>query len=597
MNKTFNPKVSIIIPVYNGSNYLREAIDSALSQTYKNMEIVVVNDGSKDDGKTDKICKSYGKKIRYFSKENGGPASALNLGIQKMAGEYFSWLSHDDVYYPEKVEKQITFLSQLENRDKIIPYANYELIDKDSEFLQEVIMDHEELTNKPEYALLRGSINGITLLIPKKAFDKYGEFDSLLKCTQDYDMWRRISKGYTFMHMNNILTKTRIHSLQDSNKHPNVLIEGDPLWIGMMKDITKETKIRLEGSEYNFYREMVIFLKTTPYSGALKFAKKEVERIAQDVLVKLDFIKVSVVIPFYNRIPLLQKSIASVRKQSHKNIEILLINDGSTDSLSGLKETIKEDERIQLVEMGKNGGPARARNVGIEKAKGEYIAFLDSDDEFLPEKIEEQLKQMYLTQYNVSHTSYIRKSPIRSVLIDVGLMTGKVIPRIVGSCQIATPTVMIKSDYLKKNKFKFKEDIRIGEDTCFWLELLRNTKLLGIDKAYTIVNVNENSAANNPRKQIEGLTNILSFLLSDKEFSKYHHEISNIMIRFLELSREITKEDFPHGKSYDGITFWERKPSNPILKMIYLIKYQGFILTIKKILRKYLIKILNRIRK
>ena len=76
------PLVSIIIPVYNGSDYIKQAIDSALAQTYPHVEVVVINDGSKDKGKTEKIAKSYGEKIRYFYKENGGVGSALNLGIQ-----------------------------------------------------------------------------------------------------------------------------------------------------------------------------------------------------------------------------------------------------------------------------------------------------------------------------------------------------------------------------------------------------------------------------------------------------------------------------------------------------------------------------------
>ena len=69
----YKPLVSIVIPVYNGSNYMAEAIDSALSQTYDNIEVIVVNDGSKDQGKSDEIAKSYGDKIRYFPKENGSP--------------------------------------------------------------------------------------------------------------------------------------------------------------------------------------------------------------------------------------------------------------------------------------------------------------------------------------------------------------------------------------------------------------------------------------------------------------------------------------------------------------------------------------------
>jgi len=258
MKQLFNPKVSIVIPVYNGSNYLREAIDSALAQTYKNIEVIVINDGSNDRGKTDKICKSYGNKIRYFKKENGGVSSALNMGIEKMEGEYFSWLSHDDIYYPEKIEKQIEYLSKNYD-DKKILFCDYELINEKGEHIQFVKFDHKELKEKPEYALLRGCINGITLFIPKSAFDKYGEFDETLKCTQDYDMWRRFIKSYKFEHIPIIITKTRIHPQQDSNKNPNVITEGNKLWTSMMESVSKRRKEELENTEYNFYREMVYF--------------------------------------------------------------------------------------------------------------------------------------------------------------------------------------------------------------------------------------------------------------------------------------------------------------------------------------------------
>ena len=95
-----DPLVSIVIPVYNGADYLSECIDSALAQTYSNIEILVINDGSVDDGATEAVAQSYGDRIRYFRKENGGVSSALNLGIQHMRGDYFSWLSHDDRYEP-----------------------------------------------------------------------------------------------------------------------------------------------------------------------------------------------------------------------------------------------------------------------------------------------------------------------------------------------------------------------------------------------------------------------------------------------------------------------------------------------------------------
>lgn len=91
ITKEYHPKVSIVIPAYNASNYLSEAIDSALAQSYDNIEIIVVNDGSKDGGATAEVAKKYDDKIRYFEKENGGSSSALNVGVQNMTGEWFSW--------------------------------------------------------------------------------------------------------------------------------------------------------------------------------------------------------------------------------------------------------------------------------------------------------------------------------------------------------------------------------------------------------------------------------------------------------------------------------------------------------------------------
>ena len=118
--RTDNPLVSIVIPVYNGSNYLAQAIDSALGQTYPNCEVLVVNDGSDDGGATAELALGYGEKIRYFEKENGGVATALNLGIRQMRGEYFAWLSHDDLYKPEKIELQVKAALDSGDRTRLV---------------------------------------------------------------------------------------------------------------------------------------------------------------------------------------------------------------------------------------------------------------------------------------------------------------------------------------------------------------------------------------------------------------------------------------------------------------------------------------------
>lgn len=205
------PKVSIIIPVYNGSNYMREAIDSALMQTYKNIEVLVINDGSYDHGATRKIALSYNNKIRYFEKLNGGVATALNLGIREMSGKYFSWLSHDDVYYPDKIEKQIEYLIQ-QDKKNIILYSDYDFIDNESKHIRSYKVQHKE----PFRICLLSSwpINGCTTLIDKSFFDENGFFDENAKYSQDYYLWFKLANKYEFVHMPDPLIKSRIHNEQ-----------------------------------------------------------------------------------------------------------------------------------------------------------------------------------------------------------------------------------------------------------------------------------------------------------------------------------------------------------------------------------------------
>ena len=256
------PKVSVIIPVYNGELYVKDAIDSALNQTYKNIEVIVVDDGSID--KTYEICESYGTKIKYYKKENGGVSTALNLGIEKMSGDYFSWLSHDDLYLSNKIEEQINYLNKIKKYDVVL-YSDYGYINKNGKKISETILDHDMLIKKPVYSLLRGCVNGITMLIPKKCFDDCGVFDVNLRCTQDYDLWWKIIKKYEFIHMKGILSETRLHLLQTTNVSDKMLSEGNKLYYDMINDISDEEKIRLEGSLYDFYYKEAEFLNTTPY--------------------------------------------------------------------------------------------------------------------------------------------------------------------------------------------------------------------------------------------------------------------------------------------------------------------------------------------
>lgn len=222
----YEPKVTIIIPVYNGSNFLAEAIDAALAQTYHNCEILVVNDGSTDDGASEKIALSYGDKVRYFLKENGGVSSVLNYAFQKMTGEWFSWLSHDDLYYPEKIEKQIAFINELldENPNldirKITVRTATESIDRNGKVIKTPSYKDVPKLEKPIDTILNNISNyrlsGCSFLLPAACIADVGGFNESIRTVSDVEYWYRLLfAGYQFYCLtDDILVKNRSHGRQ-----------------------------------------------------------------------------------------------------------------------------------------------------------------------------------------------------------------------------------------------------------------------------------------------------------------------------------------------------------------------------------------------
>lgn len=279
---SYTPLVSIIIPVYNGEKYLSEAIDSALGQTYKNIEIIVVNDGSVDN--SEEIIKSYkDTQIRYFKKENGGVSTALNLGIKKAKGEYISWLSHDDVYYPNKIERQVEELEKIDdkNRNKTILMSNFAVINKSSRIVSETHFEKNFRLDSgfdPIYPVLLGIVNGCTLLIPKKCFIENNYFDESLRLTQDYDLWFKFFSKYGVIFMNDVLVKMRVHKGQGTWKIKDINDEYDSLWIKIFKKVNDNQKKSIFGGVDNYYKEVYKMVSENGYIGAEKYLIKEIKK-------------------------------------------------------------------------------------------------------------------------------------------------------------------------------------------------------------------------------------------------------------------------------------------------------------------------------
>lgn len=227
----YEPRVSIVIPAYNAANYLAEAIESALAQTYRNVEVIVVNDGSNDGGATADIAKGYGGRIRYFEKENGGSSSALNYGIRNMTGEWFSWLSHDDLYYPDKIEAEINYISKLKTDEnelsRVVLFSASELINAEGRIIrrpsEKVTYAMEEFIDglRSNACLIaeptRYSFHGCSCLIHRTAFSLIGAFDERLRLLNDVDMWFRMyAAGFKVVYVPRVLVKGRVHGKQVS---------------------------------------------------------------------------------------------------------------------------------------------------------------------------------------------------------------------------------------------------------------------------------------------------------------------------------------------------------------------------------------------
>ena len=443
------PKVSIVIPVYNGSNYLRSAINGALNQTYQNIEVIVVDDGSNDNGKTKKIAESFGDKIRFFSKPNGGCGSALNLGIKNMHGELFSWLSHDDLYLPKKIERQVAKYLQQVNPDSII-FSGYLSKDGNNRRLGSSL-PHRYLTppqlDKPLYPLLRGLIHGCTLLIPKSNFNKIGIFNESLRTTQDYDLWFEFFRCVPLIYDDHVNVIARIHADQDTQKINALhLQEANELWLGFAQKLTRAEKTRFDNTEYQFLSNLATYLKITPFDKA----QRGVEIMASELL---EDIKISVILVIDAQTltqQALTSSLESIANQAHQNLEFYLAC--NHPNLTNLIHTslARYPNLSANCFLGDEHQLSKLVDQCITHARGKYIAFLHAPDTFMPSKLKDQLITLEYQGISFLASSYAAGESIDTNRhIDVSQSHGNIFPQALQGHLISISTVICHTTTLQ----------------------------------------------------------------------------------------------------------------------------------------------------
>ena len=205
------PKVSVLIPTHNRAQYVCGAIDSVLAQTYQNVEIIVVDDGSTDG--TGKIIEHNRDRIVYVYQDNQGVSAALNLGIEESSGEYLAGLGDDDIWLPDKLEVQMAFLEA--NPEFGMVHADMLILDVGSDdpkpkkrMLSRPIPSGHIL---PEL-IVKNVIMGSTVLIRRSCLDEVGLFDQGLRSSEDYHMWLRIARQFPIAYLDRPLAICRLHT-------------------------------------------------------------------------------------------------------------------------------------------------------------------------------------------------------------------------------------------------------------------------------------------------------------------------------------------------------------------------------------------------
>lgn len=245
------PLVSVIMPTYNHAKFIGQAIESALSQTYKYLELIVIDNYSEDN--TELIVTSYrDNRIRYIKfRNNGIIAASRNLGIKTSKGEYIAFLDSDDVWIPYKLEKQVSIMEAYE--DIGLVYSRIKIISRNS--VQETLGQRGRSGCVFEKLMKGNFISACSVIVRREVLTDIGfyEEDPLIIGGEDYELWTRIACKYKIYYIDEVLCKYRLHPgcKLGNNKVKDAELN---LWVlhSIMKKLSMPEKLKKEALEKSY---------------------------------------------------------------------------------------------------------------------------------------------------------------------------------------------------------------------------------------------------------------------------------------------------------------------------------------------------------
>lgn len=432
------PMVSIFIPVYNGKKVLDQTMQSALTQTYRDFDIIICNHGSTDG--TDKYLEeTYGddSRIKILHLEQKGIAAASNKCIQNATGMYILELQSGDVLESDAVEKLLSVID-------VEPGCS-------CVFGKEV---SEDETSRPQSSnfirteLLRRMNVTPPRLFRKRDWSRVNGFSEDLEIASDHDFFLKLSEIGNLRSHNEILCRRGESSSAASvGRHRTRLDET--------QRVVQRALDRQNLSDWEVHNKNYLTGKTE-----ITFTKKGNRSVSDGPFL-------SVVIITRNRANLLSDAVRSTLNQTYDNFELLIIDDGSTDDTISTINAFN-DARIRLYSTEASGIP-KSRNLGVRMAKGEYVVIMDDDDLMLPNRLQEQIDCLtpdssgsyggWIDQNSEKEHEYFPGAPHGYSEI---LFGGKV---------MLHPASMIKREVLLE--FPYDENYSFGTDYVMNLEIAR----------------------------------------------------------------------------------------------------------------------------
>ena len=382
--------ISIVVPVYNAEKYLEQCLNSIQNQTYKNFEVILVNDGSMDHSES--ICMDFVKvdtRFKYFTKENGGASSARNFGLDNVTGDYITFIDADDWVDENHLE---VLINNIKENNSDMAVSSIKKFDNVSNFefrvyskQEKYLLNYNKL-NREEFLVILPKLihasNSYKIAVSKlfkKELVTDVRFDESIIYGEYLDFFFKLyNKVNSISYVDEVTYIYRLHDERSSSKFGQLHMEQELAIYKKMYERIEE--LGLPTIHYvNTLRNLLDYRKDYLENRVLFNEYLEfLEKIEKKITYPKDLI--SIIVPIYNVSPYLQLCLESIEKQTYSHFEVLLINDGSRDNSKDIcLEYAERDYRFKYIEQ-QNAGLSAARNTGILNSKGEFLTFIDGDD-------------------------------------------------------------------------------------------------------------------------------------------------------------------------------------------------------------------------